>query len=155
MLRTGPTWLSILRDLEELCPREIVMNYTNPMSALTLLALRATRLRVDMPGASWREVLLDLKRRGLKTGPKLAVGDGTLGFLGGTPRGLTRVSGATMLGAQDYERAGQDGQERAGQGQGDAPRDVADRPTKKQEIGNDLPRFSPCTREAAHSVMKS
>ncbi len=30
--------------------------------------------------ASWREVLLDLKRRGLNIGPKLAVGDGALGF---------------------------------------------------------------------------
>ena len=29
---------------------------------------------------SWRELLLDLKRRGLKTGPDLAVGDGALGF---------------------------------------------------------------------------
>lgn len=29
---------------------------------------------------SWREVLLDLKRRGLKNGPDLAVGDGALGF---------------------------------------------------------------------------
>ena len=30
--------------------------------------------------ASWREILLDLKRRGLESGPKLAVGDGALGF---------------------------------------------------------------------------
>ena len=30
--------------------------------------------------ASWREILLDLKRRGLKTGPTLSVGDGALGF---------------------------------------------------------------------------
>jgi len=30
--------------------------------------------------ASWREMLLDLKRRGMKEGPKLAVGDGALGF---------------------------------------------------------------------------
>ena len=30
--------------------------------------------------ASWREILLDLKRRGLKMGPTLAVGDGALGF---------------------------------------------------------------------------
>jgi putative transposase len=30
--------------------------------------------------ASWREILLDLKRRGLEIGPKLAVGDGALGF---------------------------------------------------------------------------
>jgi len=29
---------------------------------------------------SWRELLLDLKCRGLKTGPELAVGDGALGF---------------------------------------------------------------------------
>lgn len=46
MLRTGPTWLEILRDIEKLCPTAVVMNYTNPMSALTLLALRSTRLRV-------------------------------------------------------------------------------------------------------------
>jgi putative transposase len=30
--------------------------------------------------ASWREILLDLKRRGLQAGPKLAIGDGALGF---------------------------------------------------------------------------
>jgi putative transposase len=30
--------------------------------------------------SAWREILLDLKRRGLKVGPKLAVGDGALGF---------------------------------------------------------------------------
>jgi putative transposase len=29
---------------------------------------------------SWRELLLDLKRRGLSSGPELAVGDGALGF---------------------------------------------------------------------------
>jgi putative transposase len=29
---------------------------------------------------SWRELLLDLKRRGLKVAPKLAIGDGALGF---------------------------------------------------------------------------
>lgn len=29
---------------------------------------------------SWKELLLDLKRRGLKQGPKLAIGDGGLGF---------------------------------------------------------------------------
>jgi alpha-galactosidase len=46
MLRTGPTWLAILRDVERLCPQAIIMNYTNPMSALTLLALRATDLQV-------------------------------------------------------------------------------------------------------------
>jgi transposase-like protein len=29
---------------------------------------------------SWRELLLDLRRRGLKQDPKLAIGDGALGF---------------------------------------------------------------------------
>ena len=29
---------------------------------------------------SWREIMLDLKRRGLQEGPKLAIGDGALGF---------------------------------------------------------------------------
>jgi len=46
MLRTGPAWLEILRDIEKHCPAAVVMNYTNPMSALTLLALRATGLSV-------------------------------------------------------------------------------------------------------------
>ncbi len=46
MLRTGPAWLEILRDMERLCPQAMVMNYTNPMSALTLLSLRATELQV-------------------------------------------------------------------------------------------------------------
>jgi putative transposase len=30
--------------------------------------------------ASWKELLLDLKQRGLTIAPKLAVGDGALGF---------------------------------------------------------------------------
>ena len=46
MLRTGPAWLAILREIERRCPNALVMNYSNPMSAMTLLALRATRLRV-------------------------------------------------------------------------------------------------------------
>ena len=46
MLRTGPAWLEIVRDVQRLCPDAVVMNYTNPMSALTLLALRASELEV-------------------------------------------------------------------------------------------------------------
>ncbi len=45
-LRTGPDWLDILYDAEELCPGALVMNYTNPMSILTLAALRATDMAV-------------------------------------------------------------------------------------------------------------
>src|SRR6266851_3871446 len=45
-LRTAPSWLAICRDIEELCPGALVINYTNPMSALTLTAQRATSLQV-------------------------------------------------------------------------------------------------------------
>jgi putative transposase len=42
---------------------------------------------------SWKELLLDLKRRGLKNGPKLAIGDGGLGFWKALPQvyGQTRT----------------------------------------------------------------
>jgi alpha-galactosidase len=44
-LRTGPAWLDILHDAEQLCPQAWVLNYTNPMSILTLAALTGTRMR--------------------------------------------------------------------------------------------------------------
>lgn len=44
-LRTGPAWLDILHDAEELCPDAWVLNYTNPMSILMLSALTATKMR--------------------------------------------------------------------------------------------------------------
>ncbi len=44
-LRTGPDWLAILHDCEELCPNAWVLNYTNPMSILTLAALTGTKMR--------------------------------------------------------------------------------------------------------------
>ncbi len=40
---------------------------------------------------SWKELLLDLKRRGLKIDPKLAIGDGALGFW----KALPQVFGST------------------------------------------------------------
>jgi alpha-galactosidase len=45
-LRTAPSWLAILHDLEELAPNAVVMNYTNPMSALVLLSSRGSKLKV-------------------------------------------------------------------------------------------------------------
>jgi alpha-galactosidase len=45
-LRTGPAWLEILRDAERECPDAVVMNYTNPMSLLTLAAIRVTSMDV-------------------------------------------------------------------------------------------------------------
>ncbi|MBO0777753.1 MAG: alpha-galactosidase [Ktedonobacteraceae bacterium] len=44
-LRTGPVWLDILHDAEELCPQAWVLNYTNPMSILTQVALTGTTMR--------------------------------------------------------------------------------------------------------------
>ena len=40
---------------------------------------------------SWKELLLDLKQRGLKIEPKLAIGDGALGFW----KALPQVFGST------------------------------------------------------------
>ena len=45
-LRTVPAWLGILADIEALCPRALVMNYTNPMSIMTLAAARNTSAQV-------------------------------------------------------------------------------------------------------------
>jgi alpha-galactosidase len=45
-LRTGPAWLEIVTDVQRVAPKAIVLNYTNPMSILTLAALRATDLQV-------------------------------------------------------------------------------------------------------------
>ncbi len=44
-LRTGPAWLDILHDAERLCPDALVLNYTNPMSILTLAALTQTTMQ--------------------------------------------------------------------------------------------------------------
>jgi len=44
-LRTGPAWLEIVADVERLSPDAVILNYTNPMSILTLAALRT----VDVP----------------------------------------------------------------------------------------------------------
>jgi alpha-galactosidase len=44
-LRPGPAWLDVLRDAERLCPSAWILNFTNPMSILTLAALRGTTMR--------------------------------------------------------------------------------------------------------------
>src|SRR2546423_241712 len=41
-LRTGPAWLDIVADAQRLAPRAMILNYTNPMSILTLAASRST-----------------------------------------------------------------------------------------------------------------
>jgi alpha-galactosidase len=41
-LRTLPPFLEILEDAQRLCPHALIMNYTNPMSIMTLGAVRAS-----------------------------------------------------------------------------------------------------------------
>jgi alpha-galactosidase len=41
-LRTGPAWLDIVRDVQQLAPNAVILNYTNPMSILTLAAQHIT-----------------------------------------------------------------------------------------------------------------
>jgi alpha-galactosidase len=45
-LRTGPAWLDIIADVERIAPNAVVLNYTNPMSILTLAASRSSSLPV-------------------------------------------------------------------------------------------------------------
>jgi alpha-galactosidase len=45
-LRTGPAWLDIVADVGRLAPRATVINYSNPMSILTLAATRTSELEV-------------------------------------------------------------------------------------------------------------
>lgn len=43
-LRTVPVWLDILRDCERLCPKALVLNYTNPMNVMCLAASRSSTM---------------------------------------------------------------------------------------------------------------
>jgi len=45
-LRTVPAFLEILRDCEDLCPKALVLNYTNPMSMLCTAAGRSSSMPV-------------------------------------------------------------------------------------------------------------
>src|ERR1700738_476505 len=45
-LRTGPAGRDIVADVTRIAPKAIVLNYTTPMSVLTLAAARATSLPV-------------------------------------------------------------------------------------------------------------
>src|ERR1700694_4803552 len=45
-LRTGPVWLEIVADVARLAPRAVVINYSNPMSTLTLAAARSSEVQV-------------------------------------------------------------------------------------------------------------
>jgi alpha-galactosidase len=44
-LRTAPMMLGLCRDMEELCPNAILLNYTNPMSTIMAIALRGSSIQ--------------------------------------------------------------------------------------------------------------
>ena len=44
-LRTLPVYIEILRDVQRLCPRAVVLNYTNPMNMMCLAAVRTSNLQ--------------------------------------------------------------------------------------------------------------
>ncbi len=46
-LRTIPTMISICRDMEELCPKALLLNYTNPMAMLCRAMQRETSIQVS------------------------------------------------------------------------------------------------------------
>ena len=45
-LRTAPVLLAIIRDIEELCPNAVILNYTNPMAMLVSYLQTQTDLKV-------------------------------------------------------------------------------------------------------------
>jgi alpha-galactosidase len=45
-LRTLPAWIDIVSDIKDLCPETTILNYTNPMSAVTLATSRITDIPV-------------------------------------------------------------------------------------------------------------
>lgn len=45
-LRTVPAWLGILDDAKRLCPNALVLNYTNPMSIMTLCGIRRSGMPI-------------------------------------------------------------------------------------------------------------
>lgn len=46
ILRTAQAWIDIIKDIERLCPNAVILNYANPMSAITLIANRVTNMPV-------------------------------------------------------------------------------------------------------------
>jgi alpha-galactosidase len=46
-LRTIPTMISICKDMEELCPQAILLNYTNPMAMLCRAMQRQSKVQVS------------------------------------------------------------------------------------------------------------
>ena len=66
---------------------------------------------------SWYELLVDLKNRGLTMAPKLAIGDGALGFWAAIRKVFGETREQRCWGSQDGQHPQQDAQECSAQGQ--------------------------------------
>jgi putative transposase len=73
---------------------------------------------------SWRELLIDIKRRGLEIAPDLAVGDGALGFWKAIEEVFPATRHQALLGSQDRQRAQQSRPFGPGQHEGRPSRDL-------------------------------
>jgi transposase-like protein len=67
---------------------------------------------------SWRELLVEVKRRGLSLAPEIAVGDGALGFWKALDEIFPRHAPSTLLGAQERQRPQQGAQSGAAHHEG-------------------------------------
>ena len=70
---------------------------------------------------SWRELLVDVKRRGLEIAPDLAIGDGALGFWKAIEEVFPSHPPPALLGSQDRQRAEQGRPLGPGQHEGGSP----------------------------------
>ena len=85
---------------------------------------------------SWRELLVDVKRRGLKIAPDIAVGDGALGFWKALDEVPSRHQAPTLLGAQDSQRPEQGAALGAGQHEDGFARDLRRADTSRRRNGD-------------------
>ncbi len=67
---------------------------------------------------SWRELLVDLRARGLAVAPEIAVGDGALGFWKALDEVFPGTTAPALLGAQDRQHPQQGSEIRAAQHEG-------------------------------------
>jgi putative transposase len=79
------------------------------------------------------DVLRDLKARGLQTGPRLAVGDGALGFWGALDQVYPETAASALLGPQDGQRAQRPAQVVAGKAKADLQASGWPRPASRPQ----------------------
>jgi transposase-like protein len=89
---------------------------------------------------SWRELLLDLQRRGLTRAPDLAIGDGALGFWNALREVFWCNERTALLVPQNRQCAQRDAEVRSGQSQRPSPRHLAgENPCRRRGRSTFLP----------------